>query len=453
MNVMKRFNVGCVLLSLPLKDGTEHSDEVIDIVLNILVKVAINLFGRNIPKEEHEKYKKVMRVVDGYNKLLFLLQSYKNIHHLEQIAIILGRFYQYLHIPDENLQIIKILKEELTHPLTPSNTTHILNIISALISISIGDDGNRESLIDSGVLPLLFPLILRGESDIWKDSILLLSYICYVTSIEKKNLVIKSGAFIILHQKFIEISPPPPAVLLRDNYFSLSWICAAIYKLVTNNSDGVDVLLFSPLIPCLLQTLESATSIAVTSSSTEDIVNIQKWICVCFIQCTRFSYEQSVSITKHGVINSLLKLWEKHVSETKLNGKKMNGDVIENISKVLFNVTLNGSNKTISKERNSFREYFDEIDGLKRMLEIFKYLVTQKNETIQEKRIVNRLSQSICRLLKSEKPPSLYEHVLIWVNDLKSSPQPVSGYNFPDAARNVWGEMIDADECLKNYQK
>jgi hypothetical protein len=34
------------------------------------------------------------------------------------------------------------------------------------------------------------------------------------------------------------------------------------------------------------------------------------------------------------------------------------------------------------------------------------------------------------------------------VNNLKSSPPPTSGYDFPSAAKNSWGEMSKADECL-----
>jgi hypothetical protein len=71
-----------------------------------------------------------------------------------------------------------------------------------------------------------------------------------------------------------------------------------------------------------LWTLESVTSIAVSPSCTEDVVNIQTWICSCFINCTRFSYEHCVCLVKIGVVNSLLKLLEKHVDEMKLKKKK-----------------------------------------------------------------------------------------------------------------------------------
>jgi hypothetical protein len=34
------------------------------------------------------------------------------------------------------------------------------------------------------------------------------------------------------------------------------------------------------------------------------------------------------------------------------------------------------------------------------------------------------------------------------VNNLKSSPSPTSGYNFPSAAKKPWDGMLKADSCL-----
>jgi hypothetical protein len=37
------------------------------------------------------------------------------------------------------------------------------------------------------------------------------------------------------------------------------------------------------------------------------------------------------------------------------------------------------------------------------------------------------------------------------VNNLKSSSSPTSGYDFPSTAKNSWGEMLKANECLWSY--
>jgi hypothetical protein len=34
------------------------------------------------------------------------------------------------------------------------------------------------------------------------------------------------------------------------------------------------------------------------------------------------------------------------------------------------------------------------------------------------------------------------------VNNLKSSPSPTFGYDFPSAAKNSWNGMLNADECF-----
>jgi hypothetical protein len=40
--------------------------------------------------------------------------------------------------------------------------------------------------------------------------------------------------------------------------------------------------------------------------------------------------------------------------------------------------------------------------------------------------------------------------VLEYVNKLKSSPSPTSGYNFPLVAQDSWNAMLNPDECLWN---
>jgi hypothetical protein len=53
--------------------------------------------------------------------------------------------------------------------------------------------------------------------------------------------------------------------------------------------------------------------------------------------------------------------------------------------------------------------------------------------------------------LENERPPLCYGCVLEYVNNLKSSPSPTSGFNFPFEAKISWNEMLKADECLSSY--
>jgi hypothetical protein len=103
-----------------------------------------------------------------------------------------------------------------------------------------------------------------------------------------------------------------------------------------NNSEGVSALLDSPLIPCLLWTLEAASSIAMTLSCTEDIVDVQRNICLCINECVFHTFEQTRTVVNYGSIPPLIKLLETHIEEMKQNKKKMDEEVIENASKVLI---------------------------------------------------------------------------------------------------------------------
>jgi hypothetical protein len=75
-----------------------------------------------------------------------------------------------------------------------------------------------------------------------------------------------------------------------------------------------------------------------------------------------------------------------------------------------------------------------------------------KSPSSLQKEIMNDISISICRLLKNKRPPSSFGIVLSYVNTLKTSPPPTSGYDYTIAARNSWNGMIEADEFLSNYK-
>jgi hypothetical protein len=222
---------------------------------------------------------------------------------------------------------------------------------------------------------------------------------------------------------------------------------------VTNNSEGVDALLDSPLIPCLLWTLESASSIAATSPiPNDDVVEIQKNICRCLFWCSFFSYEQNVRLVDYGVIPSLLRLLEKHVSMMKGEKRKMDELVIRHAAAALDNISIKGSNESLDGEKNKFRNVFDSVGGVGRLYEVFDYLHTQQNQSPDEKEAVQFISLCICHLFKSDTPPSSYIRLLVYLEEMKSSTPTTSGFDFPKEARLAWNRMIGADECLKKYK-
>jgi hypothetical protein len=112
---------------------------------------------------------------------------------------------------------------------------------------------------------------------------------------------------------------------------------------------------------------------------------------------------------------------------------------------------LEGSTAGFKKGKNKFKNYFDENNRLNILLNLFKYLISQTISPFQ-KNAINNISITICLLLKNERPPLCYGCVLEYVSNLKSSPSPTSGYNFPSAAKEAWDEMLKAHECLWKYQ-
>jgi hypothetical protein len=104
---------------------------------------------------------------------------------------------------------------------------------------------------------------------------------------------------------------------------------------------------------------------------------------------------------------------------------------------------LKGSEAGSEKEKNKFKNYFDENNRLYVLFKLFKYLTSQILSPIQKK-IINYISITICLLLKNEIPLHC-DCVLKYVKNLKSQHS-----SFIDYANDSWNQMIKADECLWN---
>jgi hypothetical protein len=85
------------------------------------------------------------------------------------------------------------------------------------------------------------------------------------------------------------------------------------------------------------------------------------------------------------------------------------------------------------------------------LFNLFKYLISQTLSPVQ-KEIINYISIAICLLFKKERLSLCYGYVLKYVNNLKASPSPTSGHDFPLAAEDSWDLMLKADECLSAYK-
>jgi hypothetical protein len=144
------------------------------------------------------------------------------------------------------------------------------------------------------------------------------------------------------------------------------------------------------------------------------------------------------------VIDSLLNIIEMYLNEIKKKKIFLNEQTVEIISKIFFITGFHGSKAGSEKEKNKFKNYFDENNRLNKLLNLFKYLISQTLSPIQKKTI-NFISITICFLFKNERRPE-------YVNNLKLFPFPTSGFDFSSFAKKAWMEMLNADECLSSYK-
>jgi hypothetical protein len=129
------------------------------------------------------------------------------------------------------------------------------------------------------------------------------------------------------------------------------------------------------------------------------------------------------------------------MNEIKSNKKKLDDEVIKFGSMILFNISAIGFDKSDIEERNIFQKSFYEINGIKRMYELFHFLNTLNSEeerTEEEKETVNFIAISICYLFKSNSIPLSYFDLIIYLYNFKSLPSPSSGFDFPYSARYAW---------------
>jgi hypothetical protein len=105
---------------------------------------------------------------------------------------------------------------------------------------------------------------------------------------------------------------------------------------------------------------------------------------------------------------------------------------------VFFSLGYYGLKAGFKKEKNKFKNYFDENNRLNGLLDLLRYLISQTLSPIQKK-VINSIA--IYKLLKIERPPLFYGCVLEYLNKLKLSPSPTSSFDFPLVAKYSWDEM------------
>jgi hypothetical protein len=381
--------------------------EVANVGLDLLMSLSIILFDKDVVSfEDFPKFQDVMKKLDGYERLFLLLRSYENIERKKKISIILGRFYDGLVVPEKHEVIFKIMKNGLECVLSaiPSNTPNIRRLLCALISISLIDK-NKENLVDAGLVPILFPLANCYDQSVVEMSLNLLSNICSVNSLEKKIIILKTGIFTILYEKLLQISPA------ASSYHVLSVICKTIYMIVNNNEEGVKRMLEGDLVFYLMKTIKTIISLPVTSLLKQDVINVEIYICKCFVCCTCFEKKTSnfenkkkiiIDFVDKRIVAVLLDLLDKYIIQIKENEDRFDEDVIKSVTQTLLNISYNGVNDYFGAKRtNIFFEFFESNGWIQRLSEISNFFVNQKKDLSEaEKSSVKSIKMAIDYLKK-----------------------------------------------------
>jgi hypothetical protein len=310
INFINNFPVSRILCFLPKDDKTDTNIEIGNEILNLLVTFSEILFCDD-NKGEYFQFRSKLEKCHCFKTLLFLLNIYENISFKVRISIILGNSYKYINIPNEGKIIINVLinylKEQFRKKSSEDkNDKLIKNTLKTLINITKGNDKNRKILLDSGIIQLLLLLDNSSDTNVFQSTIVLLSDIFDIESVEDKNSIISRGIFDVFHKKLLEISPFPPQKMISSNYYSIYLLIAGISNLLISNRSGVTSFLKTPLIPLLFHIFDSTISIGNTSSD-KDIGNIQLYICKCFSKS--YSYENTFLLIKMKMIDFLLKVF------------------------------------------------------------------------------------------------------------------------------------------------
>jgi hypothetical protein len=300
--------------------------------------------------------------------------------------------------------------------------------------------------VDRDIITTLFPYITTSNKKVSDNGIILLCNLCAVPDLKKKNIIINNGIFECLQKKLIKLSPPTGNKIETEDYYPVERICTTIINLIHLNPDGVSSFITSGLIPFFLRTLEITNNMRDSISDGEKIGSIQWSVCGCLSSCTFLSFQHTKDLVELKVIGAMIAILEHFISRIKKKKPWLDEQVVENACYVLFNISFDGSIGAASGAKNEFIDDFKEVDGIKRLFNIFEYLLKQRVRSLKQNEIINYIAITICHLLKSDIVPSAYVPVLNYVDEIETTPSSQPGVNFPEYARNALREIISDGE-------
>jgi hypothetical protein len=138
----------------------------------------------------------------------------------------------------------------------------------------------------------------------------------------------------------------------------------------------------------------------------------------------------------------MINIIEKYTSQIKGNKIIIKERAAESGAIVIYYTILFGFYEGTSSECNKLKKLFEKENKLNKLVNSFNFLNSLQSISLKQKRILDFISISIFRLFKNEKPPPSYNIIVSYINKLRSSPHPTSGFDFPQAAQISWEAII-----------
>jgi hypothetical protein len=150
-------------------------------------------------------------------------------------------------------------------------------------------------------------------------------------------------------------------------------------------------------------------------------------------------------------ISLFLKTFEM-ISNEREKGKTEFNHILNGVSKVLYNLSLEGSITPNSNIENSVFPTFQKINTIERLINLFIRLKPLNSPSEGLRNCLNYLSLSVCLLFRGQTPLVSSGTVLEYCDEMRKLPSPSEGYDFPKVAFISWDNLKNPDNVLGKFR-
>jgi hypothetical protein len=214
----------------------------------------------------------------------------------------------------------------------------------------------------------------------------------------------------------------------------------------------VDDFLENELLKTMMNMFVTGCSLAVCGPLSEPIRRIVLHICCILVECGNsvLSVKKLINI---GYVSLLLNSFETFVKERKKRREELDS-ILEEISRTFQNWSVKGFNSpdTTSGENSLFSE-LEKMNTIERLSNLFEILKRLRTPSDDLKECLNYIVLTVCILYRGREPPLSCGKILSHCDEIKRSPSPSEGYDYPKWMGVTWRGMQNADRVLNEWKK